>query len=166
MAAVQRFQDLHQGLCILVITDKVIDFYWNRVFVGNFDDCWIWYGAISPNGYGVVRFGKTTIGAHRLAWILAHGEVPEGLFVLHRCDVRKCVNPHHLFLGTHQDNMDDMKSKGRQGLRSVYEVPMDFVYKELLLGTRKVEIADLLGVSLSTLHRRIRASRIISESPC
>jgi hypothetical protein len=51
--------------------------------------------------------------AHRAAWVEAHGDIPEGMFVLHQCDNRACVNVAHLFLGTHQDNMDDRESKGR-----------------------------------------------------
>lgn len=56
--------------------------------------------------------------AHRIAWMIVHGGVPEKMFVLHKCDNRLCCNPDHLFLGTHQDNMDDMVSKGRSKLIS------------------------------------------------
>ena len=81
-------------------------------------DCWLWTGSITPGGYG--KFGLHTpegirsIGAHRLAWVLANGElIPEGMNVCHRCDIRHCGNPTHLFLGTQKDNIRDMFTKGR-----------------------------------------------------
>lgn len=79
--------------------------------------CWIWTGAKATKAgrqtYGnvVVTPGKWT-KAHRAAWELTHGPT-DGLFVLHRCDTPLCVNPAHLFLGTHADNMQDMLAKGR-----------------------------------------------------
>jgi hypothetical protein len=75
--------------------------------------CWLWTGAINPKGYAKMRFEGRAVDAHRVSWNLHRGSIPDGLFVLHRCDVRHCVNPEHLFLGTHQDNMDDMQAKGR-----------------------------------------------------
>lgn len=65
-------------------------------------------------GYGTFVFCGDRAGAHRVAWFLHHGVWPT-LQILHRCDVRNCVNPAHLFEGTHQDNMDDMADKGRAG---------------------------------------------------
>lgn len=65
-------------------------------------------------GYGRVRVGGKTVGAHRVAYELEFGPIPDGLHLLHLCDNRKCINPKHLRPGTPQDNMDDMKSKGRQ----------------------------------------------------
>jgi hypothetical protein len=76
--------------------------------------CWLWIASTKPNGYGQVRRRGRTLLAHRLAYELFVGPIPAGLSVLHRCDEPACVNPAHLFLGTHDDNMADMVAKGRQ----------------------------------------------------
>ena len=70
-------------------------------------------GARLPQGYGRVRWHGQDTRTHRLAWELAHGPIPSGLWVLHHCDNPPCCNPAHLFLGTAQDNHDDMHRKGR-----------------------------------------------------
>ena len=80
--------------------------------------CWLWKASIGTRGYG--KFGRTGRGqgwehAHRVSWQLHYGAVPEGQLVLHRCDVRHCVRPDHLFLGTFKDNTADMFAKGRSG---------------------------------------------------
>lgn len=75
--------------------------------------CWLWFGAMVPDGYGSFSMGGRSIKAHRASWILHNGGIPGDLHVLHKCDVRWCVNPDHLFLGTHADNMTDLKKKGR-----------------------------------------------------
>lgn len=81
----------------------------SRVEVG----CWNWTGFINPKGYGQLSFKRRTVRAHRLAWALAYGPIPDGLCVCHRCDNRRCVRPDHLFIGTNLDNMRDMVAKGR-----------------------------------------------------
>lgn len=75
--------------------------------------CVLWIGAINEFGYGSARHKGKSWPAHRLSWTVTHGPIPNGLHVLHRCDNPPCINPAHLFLGTHLDNMRDMKAKGR-----------------------------------------------------
>ena len=82
-------------------------------------DCWVWKGSTKPrNGYGhFVSQGKDW-NAHRFSWTLHNGPIPDGMHVLHTCDVPACVNPAHLRLGTHKENMDDMTKKGRRVIAS------------------------------------------------
>lgn len=83
---------------------------------GGDDACWLWHGSINGRGYGRVFWKGGMKLAHREAWKMANGAIPQGLLVCHRCDVKRCVNPRHLFLGSAQANTDDMKTKGRQCL--------------------------------------------------
>jgi hypothetical protein len=76
--------------------------------------CWLWTGATFKSGYGQLLRDNKKVHAHRIAWNLYRGSIPDGLYVLHKCDVHPCVNPHHLFLGTHADNMADMIAKNLQ----------------------------------------------------
>lgn len=83
--------------------------------------CWTWSGGGGPDGYGRLSFRGRTEGAHRVAWQLSYGPIPQSndsygtMFVCHHCDNPSCVRPSHLFLGDQYDNMIDMLSKGRSG---------------------------------------------------
>jgi very-short-patch-repair endonuclease len=84
------------------------------------DACHPWTAARSGSGYGATLIGGRQVGSHRVAWEFAHGSIPEGMLVCHRCDNPICCNPRHLFLGTTQINMNDKVTKARQafGIRN------------------------------------------------
>lgn len=89
------------------------DRFWSHVNKG--DDCWEWTASLT-GGYGQfkARAGESPVRASRFSWTIHFGPIPDGLLVCHQCDNPPCVRPDHLFLGTHQDNHDDMTRKGRQ----------------------------------------------------
>jgi hypothetical protein len=77
------------------------------------DSCWGWTGSAHDYGYGVLPYKTEKIRAHRFSYSHFVGEIPKGLFVLHKCDNPPCTNPNHLFLGTNLDNINDCIKKGR-----------------------------------------------------
>ena len=95
-------------------TAKTISRFWSFIDASQGPDaCWLWTASVTSGGYGQFKVQPKSLKAHRIAWELAHGDIPIGLSVLHHCDNRRCCNPAHLWLGTHQDNMADMQRKGR-----------------------------------------------------
>jgi hypothetical protein len=104
---------MYKNMSTFIMTEKQIAKFWAKINILGPDDCWEWKSPTSSKGYGRYTVGGKTIYAHRIAWELTHGSIPKGLFVCHHCDNRKCINPNHMFLGTNQDNVDDMVNKGR-----------------------------------------------------
>ena len=95
--------------------EERIEKFYSRIEMIPFSDCWLWAGARNQNGYGVVRgFDRKQVLAHRFMYALEIGPIPDGLHVLHTCHKGHlgCVSPHHLYLGTHQDNMGDRTEAG------------------------------------------------------
>jgi hypothetical protein len=93
-------------------TPADIERFWSKVDTSG--DCWLFMGACTAAGYGEVTVAGRLWYAHRFAYTITYGPIPDGLFVCHRCDTPPCVRPAHLFAGTHSDNMRDMLAKGRQ----------------------------------------------------
>lgn len=88
------------------------DYFWSKV--EKTDGCWIWTGPFNTTArYGSMRFGSIKMLSHRYSWVLHNGTIPDGLVVCHKCDNPPCVNPEHLFLGTHHDNVHDKMKKNR-----------------------------------------------------
>ena len=127
--------------------------------------CWIWTAARYPAGYGlfVPKKGESPEGAHRIAYRLTVGEIPEGIQVCHRCDNRPCVRPDHLFLGTAKDNAEDRQAKGRwrggqhnqAGERNPNSIISDanvvLMLAEIAAGEGPVNVARKYGISYKTL---------------
>jgi hypothetical protein len=95
-------------------TPALLHRFWSKV--DRSGDCWIWTGRVNRGGYGCFDVGRGSELAHRVAFKIAVGPIPDDLCVLHHCDVRNCVYPDHLWLGTQRDNALDMVAKGRHGL--------------------------------------------------
>lgn len=139
--------------------------------------CWTWTGR-TARGYGQIRVSfrpDRCIYAHRLSWKLHFNILPKDLFVLHRCDNRKCVNPDHLFLGTHADNMADMAAKGRgvrPVLRPAAKLSLAQVENIKVLhagGLTQRSLAKQFGVSFQQISRICRGERWAGVSlvvPC
>ena len=138
--------------------------FWSRVDKRGADECWVWRGNTNGRGYGVITFGGRRIGTHRLSWIFAHGPIPDGLCVMHKCDNRPCVNPNHIILGTLSENTKDMWRKGRQSKGHKFPPRHGELCGHAKLTTERVReirarpdlgdvyFADQYGVSTSTIR--------------
>lgn len=93
-------------------------------------DCIEWLGPPTNSGYGQLTVDKRHWMAHRYAWTQVNGPIPEGMIVMHTCDNKLCVNPEHLRLGTHHDNMADMVAKGRHRGANITHCPQGHEYTE------------------------------------
>lgn len=141
-------------------TSEDAERFW--LLVNRSGECWTWKGR-AFRGYGVFPASGTSYRAHRVAYILAHGDIPDKLCVLHRCDNPSCCRPDHLFLGTYADNSRDMCAKGRHWMQQNPERAHK-VTPEMIVEIRKLpdeydlsqnDIAKRLGISRETVSKVI-----------
>jgi hypothetical protein len=107
--------------------DKYATRFWTKVIKGQ--TCWLWTGATNAKGYGIFGFRDKLMRAHRVAYMLTHGPIVDGLLVCHRCDTPACVRPDHLFVGTAADNTKDARRKGR--LKSGRQKQTNGIHKDV-----------------------------------
>ena len=128
--------------------------FWECVRRAGPDECWEWTRRVKPYGQiSLGRRGGPQIYSHRASWMIHHGEIPEGLHVLHKCDNGACVNPAHLFLGTQADNNKDCLQKGRASKPPVLRG------NDHPRQARKLTDAQVLEIRASTEPTRVLVAR-------
>lgn len=151
---------------------KTLAWLMARVVINEATQCWVWQKSrTEPEGYGCyqdkINDKWVTQYTHRLSWALHYGPIPVGLFVLHRCDIRPCCNPTHLFTGTQRDNIVDAYAKGRIArgdARSDTKLPDDvimIVRQRYTMGESLRAIGREYGVSHSLLSLILSGKRRI-----
>jgi len=123
--------------------------FWEKV--DRSGDCWIWTASVMKNGYGCIRIDKKTTRAHRVAYELTKGPIPEGLLLRHTCDNRRCVNPAHLVPGTFKDNVKDALDRGRHRVGE-----RDPKAKLSNLDVANIRVALAAGITGRSLARRYK----------
>lgn len=159
-------------------TMRAIPQFWQKVNVTQ--GCWIWESGLTDKGYGrfnwIDRHGIARHArAHRLAWVLTNGPIPEGMCVCHKCDVPGCVNPDHLFLGTNAENIRDRGDKGRSTCGSrcprskLTEESVAQIRMRRALGFSRRVVAMEFGVSTETIKlidRGITWKHVLPDQTC
>ena len=145
--------------------------FWSKVDRRSADECWPWLGSKAASGHGKILYRSgvnSTTNAHRVSWELHHGPIPAGMYVLHDCDNGWCVNPSHLHLGTHRDNMREAGNRGllaRRPPTRVLEIDANEVRARYAAGESQQAIANDLGIGQTSVSRMVRRVGHWASSP-
>jgi hypothetical protein len=139
------------------------NYFWS--FVDKSGECWLWLGASIATGYGHISVEGRHVLTHRHAWMLENGPIPDGLFVLHRCDNPPCVRPSHLYLGTKRDNALDRERRGRHprtrgeahGLAVLTAEQVTKIRARFAAGERQCDLAREYDVNYRTIFAVVRS---------
>ena len=157
-----------------MFTEKQTQLFWSNANVNTWksDECWNWKLATDRYGYGKVRIGGVVCIAHRVAYEIVNGLIPNGKHILHKCDNRICCNPTHLYTGTHLDNVHDMDAKGRRARLGKPPQKMTFekassLRKDFQLGATKRSLARKYDISPVYVRQILRGKywKIPSSPP-
>lgn len=139
--------------------------FWDKVDEGDEDECWLWQSATGDDGYGRFHNKSGDRLAHRVAYSLACGEIPKGGLVLHKCDVKGCVNPSHLYIGDKKDNAQDAINRGQiangedNGSAKLNESEVIEIRKKAANGRTHRSLADEYGMSQGGITMIIQGER-------
>lgn len=140
-------------------TSDEIKRFWSKIAIAESDQCWNWLAGCGKAGYGSLTIRQKRWTSHRFAWTITNGTIPDGLFICHSCDNRKCCNTSHLFLGTAADNVRDAVSKNRNasGEKSSSAILTEQQVREIRKryaqgGITTYGLGDEYGVSFTTIH--------------
>jgi len=120
------------------------------------DNCWVWQGAKDDKGYGRMYIKNKGIRAHRISWELYNGTIPEGKEICHSCDNPPCVNPEHLWLGSHQENIIDALGKGRLSYCTVTTEVVPQIRQSFAEGLNQREIARKFKVGYDCVRKIVK----------
>lgn len=137
---------------------------WSKIDRRSDTECWPWLGNLRPNGYGQWSLAGRCVSPHRVVYVLAHGELPSGLFVCHHCDNPRCCNPAHLYAGTPAQNQQDAIRRNRRPSRAGELHPLskltnsqrEAIVRRRGAGERGIDLAREFAVSPPTITRLVK----------